>query len=41
MRWAVLLMALLTSGCALFAGPVVPPPPINGEPTGADTGSVR
>ncbi len=41
MRWIVMFVLLGLSGCAYFDGPVVLPPPFTGQPTGADTGSVR
>ena len=42
MRWAVLLLTLATTSCALWPErPIVEPAPFLGEPTGADTGSVR
>ncbi len=42
MRWMVLLLALTTTGCALWPDrPIVQPDPFTGEPTGADTGFVR
>ncbi len=42
MRLAVLLLALAMTGCALWPErPIVEPAPFLGEPTGADTGSVR